>query len=366
MSVEFELIDLNRNPSPVISIVILSYNNSAYIEACLDHVFNQTFQNFEVIAVDNNSSDNSLELFKKYPITIVANKENVGACIADNMGMERASGKYLLILDTDTRIEKNALELLHAYMEADDNKHVGAVMGKLMLGTTSTLNSAGNAMNVLGHTWCVGLNEIDENQYPSRLVNSISGACFFARKSIIDKIGGYDPDMFLYNEDADLSLRFLLYGYKLAYLKDAVVQHHYSVTVNTTTKYSYLERNRWIILLKNFELKTLLLMLPLLIFQELGILLFAIKRGFFINKISGYRWILQQLPNTLRKRQKIQQERVVPDRDILPLLEIQFDYADCQNFLVRRVLNPISKAHSLVVFFLLGIRSRKSLNKPVA
>ena len=338
---------------PLISIIVLSYNNAAYIVDCLDHVYNQTFQNFEVIAVDNNSSDNSVKLFQRYPLRLVANKINVGGSMGYNTGLKRARGKYILLLDTDTRMRKNTLALLYDYMET--HPQVGAVMGKLVFENSNRINSAGNAMNILGHTWCAGLNEEDYGQYATRLVSSVSGACFFARQDAFERVGEFDADMFLYNEDADISLRFLMHGYKLAFLNQAVIEHHYSVTVNKKVKYYYIERNRWIILLKNYSLSTLLVLFAPLLLQELGILIFLASQGMLWEKIRGYGWIMRQLPRTLKKRRLIQKTRTVSDRELLPLLETTFDYADIQNPFVKYVLNPITRSYAKLI---LSNRSR--------
>jgi GT2 family glycosyltransferase len=341
---------IEKKRDPLMSIILLSFNNSKYIEPCLDHIFAQTFKDFEVIAVDNASADESVTLFKKYPITVIENDKNLGGCIGINTGIKRAQGQYIMLLDIDTRIRENALEKFVAYMET--HPATGAVMGKLMLGNTGIINAAGCTMNLLGHNWCVGLNEKDENQYKSRYINSVCGASFFARRKALEVVGLYDPDMFLYNEDVDLSLRFLLYGYKLAFIEDAVIEHQYSVSVDTPTKYSYLERNRLILLLKNFELKTLILFAPLFVFQEIGILLYASCSGLLLKKLAGYIWFVQQIPNTLAKRSLIQRERRLKDKDILPQLETFFGYSELQNFLVRNILNPIMKSYASIVFFL--------------
>jgi GT2 family glycosyltransferase len=334
--------------TPAISIIILSYNNARYIEPCLDHVMNQTFCDFEVIAVDNNSHDDSVALFKKYPIRVIENKENVGGCAGDNMGILQGKGRYILLLDTDTRMRPDVLKLLYDFMETHPD--VGACMGKLMLGDTGTINSAGNAMNILGHAWCVGQNERDCNQYATRYISSVSGACFFARKSALDHVGMYDPDLFIYHEDADLSLRFLLYGYKLAFVNEAVVEHHYSVTVNTRTKYYYLERNRWISILKNYQPTTLLLLGPLLLFQECGIVLYCATHRLFWMKIKGYFWNIRQLPRTYAKRHTIQTHRSCSDAVVFTYLEKSFNYADISNTFIRFVLNPVIRGYAKMFF----------------
>ena len=350
-------------PDPLISIVVLSYNNAAYIPTCLDHVFKQTFQNFEVVAVDNNSHDNSIELFQQYPLRLVANRVNVGGAMGYNCGIAAARGKYILLLDTDTRMQPDVLLRLYEYMET--HPRVGAVMGKLMLADSGRINSAGNAMNVLGHTWCVGLNCEDNGQFRSRLVSSVSGACFFARKTAFERVGLFDREMFLYNEDADMSLRFLLHGYDLAYLNDARIEHHYSVTVDQTTKFYYIERNRWVILLKSFSWPTLALLFPLLLWQEVGIVCYLAARGMLWPKIKGYAWLLRQLPRTLSKRRLIQKSRCVSDRELLPLLESTFDYADIQNRLVHHLLNPVSSRYVNIVKGVLGTSPPKScLERP--
>jgi len=301
----------------------------------------QDFKNFEAIAIDNCSSDNSVDLFKNYTVKLIQNAKNYGYGEGINTGIREAVGKYIFLLNIDTRIQPDALGKLYHFME--DNPNVGAAMGKLLIGQSNRINSCGNCMNILGHTWCVGLNEEDNDQYPTREVNSVSGACFFVRKEALDRIGLLDREMFLYNEDADLTLRMLMLGYRLWFFKEAVVEHDYSVSVTQKTKYYYAERNRLVLLLKNFEWNTLLRLSPLLCFQELGILGYAITHGLFLGKLKGYYWFVKQLPHTLRKRRWVQTNRTMPDKDILPNLEITFEYSDIQSVLITWILNPVTR-----------------------
>lgn len=338
---------------PQVSIILLSYNNGAYIGPCLDAVMAQTYKDFEVVAVDNASSDDSEAAFRRYPVKVIQAGWNSGGCEGINIGIRAATGRYILLLNIDTRMRPDALEKLVGHLER--NPGLAAAQAKLLIRKSGRLNSAGNAMNVLGHAWCVGLGEEDRGQYRSRPLTSLSGAAFFVRKEALDRVGLYDSEMFLYCEDVDLSLRLQLHGYDLGYAEDAVIDHDYSVSVNTRTKYFYLERNRWVLLLKNFEARTLIAFLPLLIFQELGILAFAARHGLLLEKCRGYLWVLRQLGPTLRKRRLIQAGRVRRDKDILPRLERRFGYADIQNRAVTGILNPAIRLYSGIALRLLGV-----------
>lgn len=339
---------------PEISIILLSWNNGKFIGPCLDAVMAQTFKDYEVLAVDNKSSDDTVEIYSRYPVQVIQTGYNAGGCEGINHGIRKARGKYVFLLDIDTRMHPEALGRLYRHMEA--HPELGAVQAKMIIRRTGKINSAGNAMSVLGHTWSVGLHEDDRGQYPSRPLTNLSGATFFVRRSVLDKVGIYDSEMFLYNEDADLSLRCLLYGFELGFVEDAVVEHEYTVSVNTKTKYFYLERNRWILLLKNFEFRTLAVFAPLLLFQEIGILAYAATHGMLVEKCKGYFWIMRQMGATLGKRRKIQAERVCPDKVILSRLERSFRYADMQNWAVKGVLNPVMKIYSSFALKLLGAR----------
>lgn len=97
---------------PKFSIIIPVYNTSKYLEKCLDSVFNQTYKDFEVIAINDGSTDNSIEVLKKYKDLIIINQENQGLSAARNNGIKKVSGEYFLLLDSDDYIEKELLEKL--------------------------------------------------------------------------------------------------------------------------------------------------------------------------------------------------------------------------------------------------------------
>jgi len=217
-----------------VSIIFVNYNTCKLTCDAIDSVYKFTKNlNIEIILVDNNSVDNSVnEINKKYPsVQIIENRKNLGFGKANNKGMEKANGKYIFLLNTDTYLINNAIEILFNFMEDKNNSEVGVSGAKLFKPDLSYNVSAGNFPNyrlfIKGSFWKlfyskkfysnITRREIPFNSDVPFEVNYVSGADFFVRKEIIDKVGGFDERFFMYGEDAELSFR---------------IKHHLSHTKN--------------------------------------------------------------------------------------------------------------------------------------
>jgi len=153
-------------------------------------------------------------------------------------------------------------------------------------------------------------------------------------------VGFLDKDLFLYHEDLDLCLRarFLGYGIKLVY--QSQLFHKYTEGIPKHRWY-WSERNRLLTLLKFYKLPTLILIFPVWLFMELGVLGFSLITGWFHLKIKSYFACLIQIPKTLLKRKKIQKTRKITDRDLSHYLEPYFNFAGFNNPLIKKIVNPI-------------------------
>lgn len=197
-----------------ISVVIVNFNGAKFIEACLDSLFaSEISYAYDVWMVDNASSDNSLEILSAYKdrIHLIVNTENTGFSYANNQAIRQSSGRYLFILNNDTVLEKNTLQLL--VDEHERQPHLGAICPKL-LNADGSLQCPGSS---LGH-WRF-------KQDRARFVPFIAGAAFLMRKSVMDEMGGMDENLFFYNDDIDMC-RFLRHkGYPILYFPEAKVIH---------------------------------------------------------------------------------------------------------------------------------------------
>lgn len=207
-----------------VSIIFVNYNTCKFTINAIDSVYKYTTKlNFEIIVVDNNSTDNSVyEIKDKFPnVTIVKNDKNIGFGRANNIGMQIAKGKYFFLLNTDTYLLNNAIQIFYNFMENPSNKDVAIVGGELCIPNGDWNVSFGSFPNfqtfVKGSFWRHFYNKsfyinskfipvVTHNENPY-LVDYVSGANFFVRKEIIESVGKFRDCFFMYFEETELTFR---------------------------------------------------------------------------------------------------------------------------------------------------------------
>ncbi len=226
-----------------ISIVIVNYNVSAFLQQCLYSVEKASAQNIDVetFVVDNNSVDDSLQMLKtKFPeVKLIANSENMGFAYACNQAIREASGKYILLLNPDTVIAEDSLLLCHQFM--NENKNAGALGVKMIDGKGNFLPESKRSLpNAKSSFYKIfGLSALFPKskkfgQYQLKYLDKdeihdievLSGAFMFIRKSVLDEIGLLDENFFMYGEDIDLSYRIIKAGYKNYYFPKTTIIHY--------------------------------------------------------------------------------------------------------------------------------------------
>ncbi len=326
-------------------VIVLNTNEKHHLETCLPSLLNQTFKDFEIILSDNGSTDESVNFVKKkFPtVKILENKKNYGFAKGNNLAAKVALENkvdYIAFLNPDTEVDRNWLgELIKV---AESNPEIGACTSKaLLFDNRDILDSAGGVLNYLGHAWSIGFNDEDKGQYGKREISFACGGYSLFKREVLEKVGLFDEDYFIYCEDSDLSWRTRLAGYKIYFAPRSIVYHKYAFNLNNKIKLYYLERNRITTLLKNYNLKTLLLISPALLILELSILSYALITGWFWMKVKGYLWNLKYIRKTLKKRSEIQSKRKVPDSEIVKLYVGTIDFSGIKNPLLDKILNPI-------------------------
>lgn len=222
----------------LISVVIINYNNKDYLKRCLDSIYSQTYNNLEIIFIDNQSSDNSFEYIKEEysnkNILLIKNDVNNGYAGAANQGIKISNGKYVMILNPDIIMEQGFIETMYRYIDKDES--IGALSGKLLkydFRNDKKLNYIDSAGIVMyKSTRCVdrGQNEEDLGQYDNiEQVFGVCGAAPMYRRSALEKVKifeeYFDEDFFAYKEDIDLSWRLNLIGFKNMYYHKAIAYH---------------------------------------------------------------------------------------------------------------------------------------------
>ncbi|NKQ39271.1 MAG: glycosyltransferase family 2 protein [Methanosarcinales archaeon] len=330
-----------HNINPFTSIIIVNFNGKTDLEECLPSVLKQNYPNFEVVLVDNDSSDDSIAFVKinYQSIKIIQNNKNYGYAKGNNIGFQSTSGKYIVVLNPDTVVEKNWLLELVKTME--ENPKTGVCQSKILLyDNSNAINTDGNMINFLGFGWAGNHTKKDLHETKIKSVSYPSGCSMILRRSTLDEVGLFDEDLFMYHDDLDLGIRMRLMGYDVLCNPKSVAYHKY-IFVKNKRKYYFLERNRWVILMKIYEKKTLFGFLPALLFMEFGLLAISIKEGWFYGKISSYKYLFKNLTLIKIKRNIIQKNRKIDDKELLKIMHPMIDFEEINNPILTHIVNPL-------------------------
>ncbi len=302
----------------MIAIIVIGTNNLSFLPDCFRSISRSDYRNYTIIYVDNGSTDGSVEYVKNnFPDTmIIENKANLGFPEANNVGIRKAiklGARYVMILNPDTLVDSRCLSSLMA--KANDK----TILQPLILlhdgHKTNLVNTGGNILHILGFSYC-GDYRLDARLIKEKSIALSSGAAALIPMAIIKKVGLFDDTFFLYHEDVDLFWRSRMYGFDIVLEPKALIWHKYSYSRNLNKMY-YVERNRLAFITKNFQLRTILLLLPLGFMTELAMLVYSLKEGWFSKKAASYFGYIKMVPILLRKREKIQKNRKKSDRELL-------------------------------------------------
>ncbi len=214
--------------APKLSIVILTYNSANYIERLLKSIakFNEG-SDYEIIVVDNNSTDETVKLIQKAKVKIIENKENVGFAKGINIGAEEAKGEYLLFINPDMEWKNGSIEDLISLFEQDSK--VGVIGGKILTKNGRAEKSAGRSLKTFEvFLTTLGLDEaLGVRTSPNKRceVDFVSGGFMAVRKDLFGKLGGFDENLFMYVEDMEFCYRAKKEGMKVIFEPSVKVIH---------------------------------------------------------------------------------------------------------------------------------------------
>ncbi len=276
-----------------VTIVIPNYNGIAFLDACLNSVFQQTDVLMEVIVVDNGSSDGSQDYIRKcFPeCRLICLRQNYGFCRAVNEGIKRAKSPYIILLNNDTEVCPDfARQLLLAIREDDRRFSCAAKM--LKYHARDLVDNAGDYYCALGYGVTRGKGRpAGKYQKGCRIFSSCAGAAIY-RKDLVEKLGGFDEAHFAYLEDMDLSYRAKIYGYYHWYVPEAEVYHVGSATSGSRYnrfKVLHSAGNNVYLIYKNMPFLQMLLNAPLLLTGFFIKYLFFVRKGLGRDYLEGLR-----------------------------------------------------------------------------
>jgi len=319
---------------PYVSILVLNYNGRRWLFSCLSSLLKTEYPQYEIILVDNASTDGSVEFVKKnFPrVKIIKFSQNLGYALAYNIAYKYAKGDILVFLNNDTMVSSNWLkEIIKFLSKVRTPIIVGPKICKMY--NKRKLDSAGGVVNILGFTWSRGyLDDADDPKY-NKIYEPfyVSGAALIIPKQLFEELGCFDASYFMYCEELDLCWRARLRGYKIIYFPRSIIYHYGSPSLKKySVRYYYLNtRNMIVTMIKCLERKNLIPMLTAYLFLSflLGFILTIKKRKNFVKAyIEAISWIIQNISNILFKRKSIQAQRVIPDNRIFVFFSKSFGF----------------------------------------
>lgn len=310
-----------------VSVIIPNWNGIDLIGPCLESLYRQSFGDFDVIVVDNGSSDGSVPFIEKeFPKAMVLRfDENRGFSAAVNAGIAASNSPYISLLNNDTEVDERWLEQMVAALEAHPD--AGSAASKILyFSDRATVNSAGDQFSLFGVPYqrrCLRGKEARFNR--TEYVFSACAAAALYRRQLFQSIGVFDETFFAYQEDVDWGFRAQLLGYRCLFVPEAIVYHKARMT---SAKISGLrlylnQRNKYFVLIKNLPMTLGFVCLPLIVLFEGFCLFRAVWSGHPEVYFKACRDVWRHVPEMARRRREIQSRRVKDDAYIFSLLNFR-------------------------------------------
>jgi|WetSurSiteA1Bulk_404760.scaffolds.fasta_scaffold00710_4 GT2 family glycosyltransferase len=334
------------NNYPLVSIIIVNWNGGETLVSCLKSIAGLKYPNFELILVDNGSTDESLAYLTTFGefgkrLRVIKNKTNLGFAKANNQGAGEASGDYLLLLNNDTKVDSLLLNIMVERMQKD--KGLGVLQPKIKIwDRPEYLDNAGSFLTVTGFLEHWGFLRKDGDEFQKeKYIFSAKGACMLVSKNIVDKIGLFDEDFGSYFEETDFCWRVWLSGYKVLYYPATSILHKVGFSSKRQDQvlvnyHSF--KNRLCSLIKNLNgfnfVKIISLHLLVLFFLSL-FYAFRLKFAWSLMIIKAFGWNIKEIKNTLLKRKIIRKITVVKDKDIFKYIYKKIDFGGMLAHFIR-------------------------------
>ncbi len=379
-----------------VAIILGNFGDYAekYLPDCIDGLRAQDWTGEKKIFIyDNASTEKSRNYLKRIvpEAEIIVNQKNDGFAKGNNDAIKKALEQgfdYIALFNLDMVFEPDCLSKMIEVAELDsrlrgndkgkggnDNVKIGAVQARIMLWPEKEkINSLGNMTHFLGFGYCKGYGQEYKNchsggssELSERLIESSnvdkneilslrssmtarnicypSGAAVLFKAEVLKKVGLFDEEFWMYNEDQDLGWRIWLAGFKCILASEAVAYHKYEFS-RSIQKYYWMDRNRILVMLKNYHWFTLILIFPAFVIMEIGLLLFSLNGGWIKDKLRvwGYFLSAKNWHYIIRARQASQKLRKIKDRHIIKMFSGRIWYQEIGDWKLR-LINPIFNAY---------------------
>ncbi len=312
--------------NPLFSIIILLWNSNQFLNKCLTALDKQTDKDFEIILIDNGSSEPlNDQIFCGFPellIRFYRIEENIGFAAGNNFGSSKANGEYLVLLNSDAFPETNWLEIIKNKIGEYPDCSFASLL--LMANNHKKLDGAGDLYHVSGLVSRRYYNYlVDEVTLTEKEVFSACGAAAIYPKKLFEMVGGFDPDFFAYVEDIDMGFRLQLLGYRCIFVPQAIVYHVGSGSTEKRSEFSIYHGQRNLIwaFVKNMPGVLFWFLLSFQIITNFLLIIVSIFRKRGQTTIQAKKDALKDLTSVFQKRKEIQKNRKESVLNIIRILD---------------------------------------------
>jgi GT2 family glycosyltransferase len=336
------------------SVVVVSYNSAADLGTCLDALMPTLGSSDEAIVYDNASTDRSVEVASARGVRVVRSDANHGLGGGANRGAAAGRGQWIVFLNPDTMVEPGWLDALLAPLGEGPAMATPRIV---LMDEPGLVDACGNAVHLSGITVCRGYGQPASSFASRDSLLAVSGAAFAIDRVTFDRLGGFDERFFMYLEDTDLSLRAALAGVPIWSVPTSQVRHRHVASFGPQKLY-WLERNRYLMLLKVWRGRTLLALLPTLALVELLVWGYALLRGraALAAKARAWLWLAEHPWRLVGGRRQAQARRRVADDNLLARCPARIDVTELVAAPALRWLVAVALAAPMTLTALAGRR----------
>ena len=343
-----------------------------YLENALKGVISQTYpkENMSLTIVYNPVANadvhlqyinETISLFSaQLPKTVVLPQEiNIGFSAGNNVGMKWAienNFNYVFLHNGDGYLQSSAIESMVGVLEKDEK--IGQVQALMLLDPENDLiNSAGNNFHYLGIGYCANFRQPvrDFKFVEIADIGYASGAATMLRVDLLKKFGLWNESFFLYHEDTEYSLRLKIKGYRICLAGKALFYHRYEFNKKKYNKFYWIERNRHVLQLLFYRWPTIILLLPLEILYNLGLIVYSAIAGWLPGLVKVYIYWLQ--PKNwrfwLKARREIQKDRRLSDRELIFGFSVTVDSEVILSKVIRQTMNAVFTIYNFLLKILM-------------
>lgn len=309
--------------NPLVSIIIVNWNGKKWLKKLFDSLLSQTYKNIEIIFVDNDSSDDSIKFvnssYKDSRVKIIKSEENLGFAGGNNLGINNAIGKYILLINNDTWVDKYFLSNLTNFYNTNNFDLVAPHEKDYY--KNMEFRQYTKTMDLFGHS--TYLKKGGENFY-------LSGVCVYFKKKLYESSLGLDNNFFMYFEEVDWFWRLNMFQKKFSYVDDVYIRHAGAGSTGSGIKYlTFLWRNQNTLqmLLKNYSWFNLFWILPIYFTQnifEIIFFLIILEPKIAYSYIEGWIFNIKNIKRTLNNRDWVQKNRLVSDWEVMKKMYFGF------------------------------------------